>query len=392
MAGVIGVIGAIGKAVQGDPKPTPPTPAPVPPGTPSTQPPYVMPPGSPVYLPPPGTPGAPVTGPVPPRQGATPLPIGTPPGQAPVAPVPTPPVFPNPPASTVPPVAPSPAPVQPAPVVVAPPPAAPSTPAPSGPKAPVPVVSSPSTAARSVAVQKGDTLWGIATRELGDGRRWREIFEANRDKIRDPNLIFPGQTFVIPGKTQPSAPTVVQRPVPAVGEERLKARAQTPYISQYRPDGTAMQHPGGPSNSGPASMAMIARATGWNSGMSASRIIDTLAAAGGTGPAANSIEGLNKMAQAMGVPFASQPGSYLVWANGQLAAGKWVIFNGDFHELDPHRDPTRTAAHHVLCYGLQDGQYLVHDPADDRVKLVSPDEMYRFVKSHPEGGFQVAVG
>lgn len=47
-------------------------------------------------------------------------------------------------------------------------------------------------------VSPGDTLWGISARFLGNGARWKEIYEANRDKIKSPNLIYPGQTFVIP--------------------------------------------------------------------------------------------------------------------------------------------------------------------------------------------------
>ena len=45
-------------------------------------------------------------------------------------------------------------------------------------------------------VQKGDTLWAIAKRFLGDGGRYREIAEGNG--IRNPNLIFPGQKLRIP--------------------------------------------------------------------------------------------------------------------------------------------------------------------------------------------------
>ena len=45
-------------------------------------------------------------------------------------------------------------------------------------------------------VKKGDTLWAIARRFLGDGRRYREIAAAN--SVRNPNLIFPGQKLRIP--------------------------------------------------------------------------------------------------------------------------------------------------------------------------------------------------
>jgi nucleoid-associated protein YgaU len=49
-----------------------------------------------------------------------------------------------------------------------------------------------------VLVVEGDTLWGLAERELGSGARYTEIFEANREVIEDPDLIFPGQKLRIP--------------------------------------------------------------------------------------------------------------------------------------------------------------------------------------------------
>lgn len=47
-------------------------------------------------------------------------------------------------------------------------------------------------------VVSGDTLSGIAKQLYGDGTLFRRIFEANRDQIDDPNLIFPGQVLRIP--------------------------------------------------------------------------------------------------------------------------------------------------------------------------------------------------
>ncbi len=47
-------------------------------------------------------------------------------------------------------------------------------------------------------VARGDCLWKIAERELGDGLRWKEIYRANRDRIKDPSLIYPGQELILP--------------------------------------------------------------------------------------------------------------------------------------------------------------------------------------------------
>lgn len=49
-----------------------------------------------------------------------------------------------------------------------------------------------------VVVQPGNSLWRIARRTLGEGVRYTVIYEANRDRIRDPDLIYPGQIFEIP--------------------------------------------------------------------------------------------------------------------------------------------------------------------------------------------------
>ncbi|MEK4034427.1 peptidoglycan-binding protein LysM [Methylocystis sp. IM3] len=48
-------------------------------------------------------------------------------------------------------------------------------------------------------VEKGDTLWKIAEACYGDGARYKEIFEANRPMLSDPDKIYPGQRLRIPG-------------------------------------------------------------------------------------------------------------------------------------------------------------------------------------------------
>lgn len=51
---------------------------------------------------------------------------------------------------------------------------------------------------RIVTVQPGATLWAIARDRYGEGQLYLQVFEANKDKIRDPNLIYPGQVFTVP--------------------------------------------------------------------------------------------------------------------------------------------------------------------------------------------------
>jgi len=47
-------------------------------------------------------------------------------------------------------------------------------------------------------IQPGNSLWRLARHTYGSGLRYTEIFEANKDQIRDPDLIYPGQVFVLP--------------------------------------------------------------------------------------------------------------------------------------------------------------------------------------------------
>lgn len=79
--------------------------------------------------------------------------------------------------------------------------------APAGAEAPAPAVPGipvqtalPASPAISVMVQPGHTLWAIAREEFGEGVLYVQLFEANRDRIIDPDLIYPGQVFTIPGR------------------------------------------------------------------------------------------------------------------------------------------------------------------------------------------------
>ncbi len=50
----------------------------------------------------------------------------------------------------------------------------------------------------NVTVQPGHTLWALAQEQYGDGVKYVQIFDANKDRIRNPNLIYPGQVFALP--------------------------------------------------------------------------------------------------------------------------------------------------------------------------------------------------
>ena len=75
--------------------------------------------------------------------------------------------------------------------------------------------SAPSAEPTVYVVQRGDTLWGIAQRELGDPLRWSEIYQLNEGRpqpdgatLTDPHWIDPGWTFVLPAAATPPAAAV----------------------------------------------------------------------------------------------------------------------------------------------------------------------------------------
>lgn len=59
-----------------------------------------------------------------------------------------------------------------------------------------PATNAPQT--KTYTVKKGDTLWGIARKYYGNGAKYLTIYNANKGKIKNPNLIYVGQVFTIP--------------------------------------------------------------------------------------------------------------------------------------------------------------------------------------------------
>ncbi|MGY4413767.1 nucleoid-associated protein YgaU [Bradyrhizobium sp. LB7.1] len=60
----------------------------------------------------------------------------------------------------------------------------------------------PAEAGGNRVISRGDSLWALSRLAYGDGARFAVIYNANRAKIHNPNLIYPGQTFVVPQKTE----------------------------------------------------------------------------------------------------------------------------------------------------------------------------------------------
>ena len=55
-----------------------------------------------------------------------------------------------------------------------------------------------STGVRSYTIKSGDSLSKIAKKYYGNANEWQKIYKANQDKIKDPDLIHPGQQIIIP--------------------------------------------------------------------------------------------------------------------------------------------------------------------------------------------------
>ena len=56
----------------------------------------------------------------------------------------------------------------------------------------------PETSSKIYSVKKGDNLSSIPKRKYGKESQWTKIYDANKDKVKNPNLIYPGQKLIIP--------------------------------------------------------------------------------------------------------------------------------------------------------------------------------------------------
>lgn len=70
----------------------------------------------------------------------------------------------------------------------------------------------------AVIIRRGDSLWRISRRVYGHGIRYSTIYLANQDQIHDPNRIWPGQVFSVPGET----PEGEQADLDAIGEQAVR--------------------------------------------------------------------------------------------------------------------------------------------------------------------------
>lgn len=89
--------------------------------------------------------------------------------------------------------------------------------------------------AGTYTVKKGDSLWKISKQELGNGSRWREIYEANKDAIKNPNQIYVGQVLQIPGgsgSTPEPTPIPTPTPEPTPTAVHVQRSDWDPFVKQ----------------------------------------------------------------------------------------------------------------------------------------------------------------
>ncbi|KRB31945.1 MULTISPECIES: LysM peptidoglycan-binding domain-containing protein [Mesorhizobium] len=112
-----------------------------------------------------------------------------------------------------------------APAPVAPATEAPAVVAEATPPSDVPEVVSPKLehADGAVVIRRHDTLWRISRRVYGHGVRYSTIYLANQDQIRNPDRIWPGQVFKVPGKSKEGEAADLK----AMGEQATTAPPKT---------------------------------------------------------------------------------------------------------------------------------------------------------------------
>jgi len=118
----------------------------------------------------------------------------------------------------------------------------------------------PTVAQASYLVQGGDTLWGIAERELGDPLRWSEIFQLNEDRpqpggvtLTDPHWIDPGWTLLLPAMITPEPSPSGSAAGPAPSPNTLPAPTTVPPSTS--PPATTLPSTAPPATTTPSALS-----------------------------------------------------------------------------------------------------------------------------------------
>jgi LysM repeat protein len=97
-------------------------------------------------------------------------------------------------------------------------------------------------ASKTYKVVKGDSLWNIAKKYLGNGARYMEIYELNKDILKSPNMIYPGQVLKLPdgASTTPTSTTKKPKTTPT-STTNQSTTPKAPTVEETPPKQTAPQ-------------------------------------------------------------------------------------------------------------------------------------------------------
>jgi hypothetical protein len=241
------------------------------------------------------------------------------------------------------------------------------------------------------ATQTNNQSWLSSLFNWMSGPTTQGVTSTRNDPWTDPNSLHlngPGTTNDVYADPAGKPPVNLGQPLPAT------ANAGTvPHVDQYNPIGKdGVPYTNGDANCGPAVMAMIAKATGQDGGLTDAALINKLGEIGGTTAKGTTGNGMIAIAESLGLNTAAREGADLNWINQQLVAGNRVAVNGDFYTVPGRYDPNLASGHYLLVTGYQDGKYNVVDPASSAVTQMTANEMQAYIVNQPEGGFSISMG
>lgn len=171
--------------------------------------------------------------------------------------------------------------------------------------------------------------------------------------------------------------------------QRLGADAgiRSPYLKQLDPADKLSEYDGRV-NCGPAVMAMLARSNGYGTDLTDAQLVERFTRIGQTNQNGTTGNGLIAIGEEIGLKSRAAEGANLPWIDAELQQGRPVVALGDYWALPPHTDPAQSFGHYVLITGRDAlGNYRVHDPADEKVTVITRDTLRQYMQAAPQGAF-----